>query len=257
MSAELNAENRTSSRLATRRCSFCRNAGHNISRCDDIRLHDFEQLCIETKSYLSLHEFRGWLEDYAFINPLLVRSYAVSKCGCSVGQYRFSHIEAIIIRIRMLIENAARQNVNLNLFNDNSLISLNLNIDEMSTIQLIEYIRYGFYQSRDLYSYYDALANRLIGEESLHTNRKFNIQTSIVECLHTDEHECGICYDTKAKHNFIKLNCDHEFCDECVKQSLKNVRTENPQCAFCRTEIKNMEVSSQSIRNEFNDILTI
>jgi hypothetical protein len=85
--------------------------------------------------------------------------------------------------------------------------------------------------------------------------RKFNIQTNIVECAYTNECECGICYDSKTQPEFVKLNCGHEFCKDCIKQSLQNVRTENPQCAFCRSEINNMELTSEEIRNEFNDLI--
>jgi hypothetical protein len=92
-------------------------------------------------------------------------------------------------------------------------------------------------------------------QDELTSNRKFNIQTNVVECAHINECECNICYESKLKPEFVKLNCGHEFCKDCIKQSLQNVRTENPQCAFCRSEIVNMELTSEDIRNEFNDII--
>jgi hypothetical protein len=91
--------------------------------------------------------------------------------------------------------------------------------------------------------------------EDLTHNRKFNIQTNIVECEHTNECECNICYEGKEKKSFVKLNCGHEFCKDCIKEYLHNVRTEKPQCAFCRSEIKNMELATQDIRSEFNGLI--
>jgi hypothetical protein len=75
--------------------------------------------------------------------------------------------------------------------------------------------------------------------------------------LQTEQCECSVCYEGKEKQTFVKLNCGHEFCKDCIKQYLQNVRTENPQCALCRSEIKNIELTTQEIRNEFNDLITI
>jgi hypothetical protein len=91
--------------------------------------------------------------------------------------------------------------------------------------------------------------------EQIGHNRKFNIKTNIVKCSQAEQCECSICYDAKEKETFVKLNCGHEFCKDCVKQTLKNVGTENPKCALCRAEIKDMELSSQTICDEFKDLI--
>ena len=90
----------------------------------------------------------------------------------------------------------------------------------------------------------------------IRTNRKFNIQTKILECINTDECECNICYDSKEKQTFIKFNCSHEFCKDCVKKSLQNEERETPCCAFCRSDIKKLELKLESIKDEFDELIT-
>ena len=62
-----------------------------------------------------------------------------------------------------------------------------------------------------------------------------------------DEEEigCPICYEQVLNENEVKLNCDHIFCCNCIKTSLKKYNTQN--CALCRTpttcyNVKNNEV---------------
>jgi hypothetical protein len=269
MSVEFNAENRnTGMILPTRRCcSFCRNTGHNISTCNDMRLVDFERLCIIRKTNLGISEFRNWLLDYSLESPSITRAYAVRYCGCNIRSYMHLCVSHIIERINSLnvtapvnsnTEHSTEFNQRLRRSEENLLglaelrnrlgrptrenltnINLQNNISRRDLIAAVEIFRH-FINS--------------VYEEAIQ-NRKFNIQTNVVECSHTNHCECDICYESKLKPEFVKLNCGHEFCKDCIKQSLKNVRTENPQCAFCRAEIVNMELTSEDIRNEFNDII--
>ena len=55
---------------------------------------------------------------------------------------------------------------------------------------------------------------------------------------------------------FIKLDCGHEFCKDCIKQSLQNERRKVPCCAFCRSNIKNFELKLESIKSEFDELIT-
>ena len=270
----LNAENRNAGFAipVRRRCSFCRGAGHNISTCNDDRLVNFENLCIDRSTTLSQIGFREWLDDYSTRNPTLVKAYAVRYCGCAIRQYMFSCINYIIVRIREINPNAEERGnrepqesitpqpqsfINMQYQSENNQSHwyeqrLGLLSATQAETLLNENRRH---EPRDIETAL-ALINLLLSQHSNYeSNRKFNIQTNIVECEHTNECECSICYDCKDKNNFIKLNCGHEFCKDCIKQTLKNVRTEKPHCAFCRAEIKNMELTSQDILNEFNDVI--
>lgn len=50
----------------------------------------------------------------------------------------------------------------------------------------------------------------------------------------TDQHfECSICMDNK--HNGILLNCNHIFCEDCLKKWLTTVKN---TCPSCRKEVE-------------------
>ena len=263
MSLEINAENRNiRMNIPTRRCcSFCRNTGHNITTCNDERLLEFERLCINRNSALGIAEYRNWLLNYSIENPNIVRAYAVRYCGCSVRSYLFGCIDLIITRISEITplntntENSTEfterlrrteENVSEELrqrISHSALENLNINLHHNGT-------RYDVIAALEMLRYFMNSAH----EEAMR-NRKFHIQTNIIECSHINDCECNICYESKKKPEFIKLNCGHEFCKDCIKQYLQNVRTEKPLCAFCRSEIINMELTSQEIQNEFNEFL--
>jgi len=99
---------------------------------------------------------------------------------------------------------------------------------------------------------------RAINGESASFNTKFHIKTKISEKqddLH-EKCECNICYDEHEKQKFIKLDCGHEFCKDCIKQTLQNERRKTPCCPFCRADIKNFELKDESFKNEFDELIT-
>jgi hypothetical protein len=55
--------------------------------------------------------------------------------------------------------------------------------------------------------------------------------------------ECSICYeniDTNNSNNYCKLNCEHCFCNNCIKTQLGTQLIGRPVCALCREEITNI-----------------
>jgi len=60
----------------------------------------------------------------------------------------------------------------------------------------------------------------------------------------------------KMKKKIIKLDCGHEFCKDCIKETLQNNRRKTPCCAFCRKDITNFEIKHESIFNEFDEFIT-
>jgi hypothetical protein len=107
--------------------------------------------------------------------------------------------------------------------------------------------------ARNLIEYY--LTSETIAETSF--KRKHCIGSVVVENNSTDKCECNICYEDYEKHCFVKLNCGHEFCGKCVKNSLeKTGYDKKARCAYCRTDITNIEFSSEEKKTEFSDILT-
>ena len=267
MCAEFSAENRNAgTTLPTRRCcSFCRNTGHNISTCNDVRLAEFEQLCVTRKASLGIAVFRNWLLDYSLEFPSITRAYAIRYCGCNIRNYMHECVSHIIERINSLnvtahvnsnAEHSTEFNQRLRRSEENVLEELRQSNGHRSRENLANINLQNNISRRHLIAAVEIFRHFInsVYEEAIQ-NRKFNIQTNVVECSQTNTCECDICYESKLKPEFVRLNCGHEFCKDCIKQSLKNVRTTNPQCAFCRSEIVNMELTSQDIRNEFNDII--
>jgi hypothetical protein len=90
--------------------------------------------------------------------------------------------------------------------------------------------------------------------------RKFNIATRVRE--ENDEQikiECNICYELCNNTNFIKLNCNHEFCKECLKNILKSCKRNfnEPCCAYCREKINAITYKNETIHEEFTDLIAI
>lgn len=77
--------------------------------------------------------------------------------------------------------------------------------------------------------------------------RKFRIATKLTavpddvdQCATV---ECAICLENITTHHIVKLNCNHEFCGECVAETLKTVQSnKQPACALCRGAMKTFEV---------------
>ena len=222
MSRELNAENRNV--RSVRCCSFCRSAGHNITRCDSEPIRIFEReireciniiMTLAPESSLDLNLDLWLLKQYllnkAASDTHLVRGFAISRCGASIGT------------------------------------------DAVSCVQLI--IQY-FMVPEQIIERATRIMNQNAQEKTL--NRKFHIKTEILTNQYNMEEkcECTICYDEHEKNKFIKLGCGHEFCKDCVKKSLQNEERETPCCAFCRSDIKKLELKLESIKDELDELIT-
>ena len=281
MNLESNVENTNSASAvipSRRRCSFCKNEGHNISTCNDSRLLDFQNLCINVERNLLPTLFIDWLQNYSRQYPNIVKSYAARYCGCSINYRMFTCLESIVVRIRLL--NSTTEIVETETIQESRIEEIvetfqePYNIEDEYRAAAVRFLERDENNNRMLSSlirslgdngYYDLMNYVTLFEYieriNMHNlsirnlNRKFNIKTNIVECNQNNECECNICYDNKEKKNFVKLNCGHEFCKDCIKQSFKNTSTKYPNCAFCRGEIKNIELSSKEILNEFEDLL--
>jgi hypothetical protein len=266
MSLEIfNPENRNAGfNLPTRRCcSFCRQQGHNISRCNDIRLREFETECL--RNYRDLteeNEFRNWLTDYSTLEPNIVRAYAVRNCDCSVKSYMFVCIEQIIRRMRSI----NNENVEEDEVLDDALeeqVEPQTNSSEDRNSRIIELvISLALGQRQRQINPQDLLVAMMFMEmfdimyNKNTDHRRFNIERRVVQMDDTSDCECNICYESFKKDKFVKVNCGHEFCKDCMKQTLQNVISETPQCAYCRKEINSMELSSEEIVNEFNNLIS-
>lgn len=68
--------------------------------------------------------------------------------------------------------------------------------------------------------------------------------------------ECPICFEECMKLSMVNYNCGHQFCGQCVKQSIeKSISHENHRCALCRTEVEKMECFNQETLQMMNEVI--
>jgi len=273
MSLEINAENRNANR---RCCSFCRRPGHNITRCNSETIHIFErniftfiQTVISERedNILIMASLRHYLLNEALLYPSLVRAFAISRCGAN-SRSNMDHCIIVIIQYCMMELIHHTETNNQSSIQGEAIVQeesqLGNQLQERGT--QIEFSQLGIRElienETNLYASMFADIIRFIDivrrmSETPELNRKFQIKTKISERLDNLEEkcECNICYEERENKMFVKLDCGHEFCKDCIRQSLQNEQRQNPCCAFCRANITSLELKSESIKNELNDFI--
>jgi len=236
MSFELNGEHRSginiiSSSNALRCCSFCHRAGHNITSCNSMPIMLFERNCsnfIRFNIYDGVADFRNFVLEEVINNSNVVRAFALSRCGARIRNNIDTCIELIVQYFTPLIEHR------------------NQNQNRATEDDLTERLRYA------------RLLINMIGGIS-EPDRTFKIKTSLSENHQENLEEkcdCNICYEEHEKKNFAKFDCGHEFCKDCTKKYLQNEKRSVPCCAFCRSEIKNIELKTETAKEEFEEFIT-
>ena len=255
--ANLNAENRTMNNLVLapsnrrvaltrlpRRCSFCFAQGHNINVCDDNRLIYIENECRQQKQLYALSEsptimFRHWLCAKIIDNAILVKAFAVRKCGARIR----SNIDECIEKIVNYVYQEDYNGYNLELVMPSLVMS-------------------SFYHSMLMLMNFEENEANEANEAKINVDSKCNV-VSKLEDFDTEKNcECAICYndeDAINPINFVKLNCDHIFCNSCMKKSFQHTNgVSNPCCALCRSEISSITFKDENIKNDFcNNIISI
>ena len=88
---------------------------------------------------------------------------------------------------------------------------------------------------------------------------KLNIISSVKNDENEDINqlcECGICYEEKKVADHVKFNCNHEFCKDCVINTIKSRQNANNICcAFCRTEVKSIESRTNEVKAELGEYI--
>ena len=251
MSLEFNPEN-INANQQVRCCSFCRRAGHNITRCNSEPIHIFEREILNYLQILILNQIQSYVENLrrhllnkALNDPNLLRAFSISRCGANTRTNIASCID-LIIQYFMPVIQTRYQNI------QEALAEMAQPAEPLQVIHamIIEITRSINNINRSLDNIDNSLEARL--------DRKFNIKTKISEKQDDLEEkcECNICYEESEKQHFVKYNCGHKFCKDCIKKSLQNESKIKPCCAFCRADITNFEFKTETIKNEFNDLIT-
>jgi hypothetical protein len=222
--------------LLNNTCSFCGDTGHNIRTCNDSRIINFELECVDAKTLCSMFVepincFKLWLIDYYLDgnNGTLVKAFAIRRCRCRIS----TNIDIMIDRI-------------ISYFYENQ------ENDENDYFIPFPQIFESIFAESDT-----------LDEEP---TRKFNIGINKIidqnenEDESQDHCECAICYeDAIPQTNSVTLNCNHKFCKDCFKGCLKNTPSHKhvPSCALCRADVNTIIVYSESVKDEFDDYLSV
>jgi len=274
----MDPENRNNYPIPPRSCSFCRRRGHNILTCNDIQLRDFEVTCfryissITNRNYME-SQFRNFLISEWLYYENYVRSFAIRYCRAPSRGNIEIYINTIIIhflpvieyrRIILSSEIIESSNEQINTHQTIPIIDQTSRTEEHLPLNIRNFINNSPNVSQSNQT--TSMAYRVLFMEmimSIHEsvsnqNRKFDIKMNI--CEETKEElskkcECNICYEENENVTFIKFDCGHKFCKDCVKKSLQNEIKQNYCCAYCRKEIKEFQIHESAILNELNNYI--
>jgi hypothetical protein len=232
---------------STRCCSFCKQQGHMINNCTDEAFLNFELSCIGSKNLFEntdapLNMFKRWLLEKFLENSAIVKAFAIRKCGCTIR----SHIQKCLDSITNYIYNIQNNNEN-NVFipfsNENDPISNENEILGLSGMLLLS-----GYSNENIVD--------IIMTSINHENNKYKFTTSI-EALEKGEQsvlcDCSICFENYEMDKFVKFNCNHKFCGDCVIETIKTIKTSkinNLPCPLCRAEISSIVAYTKEVKNK-------
>jgi hypothetical protein len=265
-----------------RRCSFCRSPGHNITTCNSDRVTEFEVICAgEVRNMHNPDDFKNWLTENYSENPMLLKTFVIRKFGFTTRVSISRSIDIIVDYIYSTYKNNTRLHTReQTLMNDlrdihdtessdfeNDLVNF---LTQLRNVNYREEIEPQFYDipniermvMRELFLY--IFSNNFVNRQEERDNIKFNInvitKTSVKnENKNENKNEenimCNICWDEKEKNKFVKFNCNHEFCKDCIVTSFRSEERNAPCCALCRSEINTITCTNEDIRSELAEFI--
>jgi hypothetical protein len=253
-------------------CSFCGESGHNRSTCINQRLLDFEIACSTECQNLQEDEFKDWLLQTYQHNIPLLKAFVYRKMRIQTSLIQ--NILFYINKITYYIYETYKYNYNINMYeldvtlpelipleseNNNNNNTENQYNDIESVDNLIRH-----YNSNTYINYYSSNFNIYL--ETIYDltkikpkHKKFTINSTIEPLPNNinkeQTSECIICFETYNTSEFIILNCQHTFCNHCIKKSLHNEKKNILNCAYCRREITNMIFRTNTIHDEMSEFI--
>jgi hypothetical protein len=272
----INAENRNNITVihpiirerTIRCCSFCRQPGHNLTTCNSDRLLEFEVICANTVVNMnSPVDFKNWLTENHNDDQILLKVYAIRKfhvtartsifhCIDLITEYIFRTYKNINIVSNNEDEDESEDEIENEMINLLNELRNPREHEPQQEIQDIPGIEQIVLREMVLHALFNNMVTTI--REQYNAVRKLNIISTVENDLDEDINakcECNICYEEKELKNFVKLNCKHEFCKDCLIKSLRSDRRENPCCAFCRSEVKSVTSRKSSVQTELADLI--
>lgn len=244
-------------------CSFCREPGHNITRCNSDRLLEFEVICSNVvRNTDNTDDFKNWLRQNYANQPILLKAFVIRKYPVTLRVTPENAITLITEYMFTTYKNSREPNNNNNqadlygstdmqydlihLFREiQQTNQLNENIAiEVERNYIIEILRIIFANEVETESHNTNLCQPIVVTHD--TDTTFNSN---------DTCECSICLDEKPIKTFVTFGCQHEFCNVCVIKTLQNSDSNNISCALCRSKIQLIQTRTAEIKNEIELLL--
>jgi hypothetical protein len=271
-------------------CSLCRQRGHNITTCNSDRLLEFEVICADAvRNFENTDDFKNWLmhnyiNDQLLLKAFVIRKYRIST-RCNLDQY----IHFITEYIFRAYKNTSQQQQSIYMQTTTPMQQSTAPLQQTTAPLQEQPLTYD--QNVELLNRYETeFSNYLTSIRSRNTVREQMLEQQIAEIdvvrsyiaylaylnalilreeiqqptltltVETNEEEnldencqCSICWDNKEKRQFAKLECNHEFCKDCMKRTIET-RT-NLCCALCRSEITTIRLRTQEVRDEIAEAI--
>jgi hypothetical protein len=230
-------------------CSFCGISGHNITKCNSDRLIEFEVLCSDVvKNMNSKDEFKNWLTENYKNNEIILKAFAIKKSRIGSNDLNI-YIEIISEYIFNTYGNTHIQEDEI----ENDLLNLLLEI--RNTYQRENWTEEQYYLNMERLLTLERSISYL---NNLNENKNITVEKiKINSKLFSNENEninnlckCNICYENKKIKNFVKLECNHEFCVDCIINTLNYNKNKTINCALCRNNVKEISSRTNSIKNK-------
>jgi hypothetical protein len=268
-------------------CSLCRQRGHNITTCNSDRLLEFEVICADAvRNFENTDDFKNWLmhnyiNDQLLLKAFVIRKYRIST-RCNLEQYIHFITEYIFRAYKNtpqqqptymqttpaqttaplqqttgpLQEQPLTYDQNVELLNryETEFSNYLTSIRSRNTVreQMLEQQIAEIDVVRSYIAYLAYLNALILREEIQQPTLTLTVETNEEENL--DENcQCSICWDNKEKSQFAKLECNHEFCKDCMKRTIETRSIEtrtNLCCALCRSEITTIRLRTQEVHDE-------
>ena len=243
---------------ATRCCSHCGKEGHIIRNCNDDRIRELEVECARRIQHYTDEQFTQFLNTEFETEPTLIRALAMKKCRVTTKTSKVEVVRAVSVYIRRTYIYGARDIYDA--FNGHSAFSNDNELREGEreevTDAMVQSMSYALRRDMLWHTLATILIDFIRDEPNNNDNNKLNIISTVKNDENLDINqvcECNICYEERKVSDFTKFNCNHEFCKDCVINTIKSKRnTNNICCALCRTEVKSVETKTNEVKAELD-----
>lgn len=253
----------------SRCCSLCKQSGHNIRKCNDIRIvQTWKTILTHVDLLLGIHvtmEDLALVKDYLYVldRPLL------RAIGCQIVKTNMrdsieTHIEKLSYHIMEIVESVAFMPTG----------------ERNRFLHWVDPEKYNFYtldsNEDDEINFWENQDEEVIENINVNLDSEFMVFEEPVEpfhpvieptilCLETAEElsqmiECAICYDESKKIDMVITNCGHEFCYSCICKHADS-KISQASCPMCRSTIFSLEVKEiqkyDEIVEKYNEVSSI